>query len=285
MKISTICHVLNVQRSSYYAWVKRPESRRAKENAWLVKQLKVLHAKSRGTYGAPRLTEQLRGIGHVFGRNRIANLMQKEGIFGCARRKFRVIPTTDSKHNLPVAPRIFKVEEPESRPTGPNQVWVSDTTYIQTGEGWLFLTIQLDVFSRKIVGYDFSNQLISEHVWESLRQGIRGQPEALSTKYPQLIVHSDRGRQYASDLYRNKLKRLEITQSMSRSGNCYDNAYAESFFHTLKVELVHRNKFNTRAQATEAIVNYIETWYNPHRLHSGIGYLAPNDYERQALAA
>ena len=193
--------------------------------------------------------------------------------------------TTDSRHGLPIAPRVFKVEEPVTHPVAPNQVWVSDTTYVATNEGWLYLTIQLDVFTRKVVGYSMTDHLRSEAVWESLRGALQNQKEALRLDQPTLITHSDRGCQYASDLYRGKLKALGITASMSRSGNCYDNAFAESFFHTLKVELVHRTQFKTRREAEVAISEYIETWYNRRRLHSGLGYQAPIEYERQALAA
>ncbi len=211
--------------------------------------------------------------------------MKKEGIFGCARKKTPFVVTTDSRHQLPVAPRLFQVEEPKTHPKRPNQVWVSDMTYILTREGWLFLTIQLDVFTRKVVGYAMADHMGSESVWDSLRTALIQQPEALGQDSTELLAHSDRGSQYASNFYREKLKRLGITSSMSRSGNCYDNAFAESFFHTLKVELVHRKDFQTRQEARLAIEQYIDLWYNPLRLHSGLGYQAPNHYERQALAA
>lgn len=196
-----------------------------------------------------------------------------------------MMSTTDSRHGLPIAPRVFKVEDPKTHPLAPNRVWVSDTTYVATDEGWLYLTIQLDVFTRKVVGYSMTDHLRSEAVWESLRGALQSQKEALSQDEPALVTHSDRGCQYASDFYRTKLKALGITASMSRSGNCYDNAFAESFFHTLKVELVHRSQFKTRREAEAAISEYIEVWYNRSRLHSGLGYQAPTDYERQALAA
>jgi putative transposase len=282
--VKTICRVLGLNRSGYYAWKKRPMPQGKAANLRLVSELKVIHEKSRGTYGSPRITEVLNSKGLPCGRHRIARIMQKEGIFGCARRKFRPI-TTDSKHNYPIAPRVFKIEHPNSLPKKPNQVWVSDTTYVSTLEGWLYLTIQLDVFTRKIVGYSMANNLRTDAVWESMQKGIIKQEGALSIKEPNLIAHSDRGTQYASAQYREKLENLGIIQSMSRSGNCYDNAFAESFFHTLKVELVHRQEFKTRAQAEKAIQEYIDNWYNSMRLHSGLGYKAPLDYERQALAA
>jgi transposase InsO family protein len=205
--------------------------------------------------------------------------MRRAGLFGCARKRFR-IRTTDSNHDLPIAPRVFQVEREKTLPTGPNQVWAGDITYIPTDEGWLFLTIQLDVFTRKVVGYALTDHLRAEAVQEALNQAVQGQDPDEG-----LISHSDRGCQYASAGYRQMLEELGITASMSRRGNCYDNAYAESFFHTLKVELIHRQKFKTRAEATQAIFEYIEVWYNRRRLHSSLGYLSPADYEAKALAA
>jgi len=245
-----------------------------------MEKLKSLHQESKGTYGSPRLAEQLQ-----VGKNRVAKLMREAGIFGCARRKFQLPQTTDSRHKFPVAPRIFKIEDKKCLPKAPNQVWVSDTTYIPTNEGWLYLTIQLDIFTRKIVGYSLADHMRSEATWDSMKTALIGQPDALSIKESNLLAHSDRGSQYATPFYQQKLRQLGITQSMSRTGNCYDNAYAESFFHTLKVELVHRTTFKTRQDAERAIRTYIDSWYNLKRLHSGLGYKAPIDYEKEALAA
>ena len=281
--MKTICRVAEVNRSSYYAWLKRPPSKREKANSHLTQKLKTLHGKSRGIYGAPRLTVQLKAQGYTCSRNRVANLMRKAGLFGCAKRKFRAMITTNSKHNMPISPRLFEIEKKEAFPQAPNRVWVGDQTYILTREGWLFLTIVMDIFNRKVVGYWMSDHLRSETVWEAMKLAICQQKDALNAGAPILISHSDQGRQYASDSYREKLKLFGIIQSMSRSGNCYDNAYAESFFHTLKVELVHRHDFSTRAEAQNAIQEYID-WYNCKRLHSGLGYQTPFDYERKALA-
>jgi transposase InsO family protein len=260
-------------------------SKRENENESLRKRIQKIHQQSDGSYGSPRIAAQLKIQGEACSRHRVAKLMQEIGVFGCAKRKFKVLETTNSKHNLPISSRKFKVEDKESFPKAPNQVWVSDTTYIPTHEGWLYLTIQLDVFTRKVVGYSLSDHLKSEIVWESMREALRNQDQALTLKEPSLLAHSDRGGQYASELYRGKLKQLGITQSMSRSGNCYDNAYAESFFHSLKVELIHRRRFQTRRQAEEAIRTYIDDWYNPKRLHSGLDYQTPMDYEKRALVA
>lgn len=279
--VKTSCRVLQVSRSGFYAWLKRPQSKRDEENHKLVEQMRKIHEESRGTYGSPRIAKALSSKGQRCGRNRVARLMRKVGLFGCAKRRFRV-RTTDSDHSLPIAPRVFQVEKPITLPKGPNQVWAGDITYIPTDEGWLFLTIQMDVFTRKIVGYALTDHLRAEAVLEALDVAIQSQDWDTHGK---LISHSDRGCQYASENYRRTLDELGITASMSRRGNCYDNAYAESFFHTLKVELIHRRKFKTRAEATGAIFEYIEVWYNRRRLHSSLGYLSPADYEAKVLAA
>ena len=283
--MSFICRIAEMNRGSYYAWLKRPASKREQQSATLLEKIKVVHSQSKGIYGVPRVTAQLHLEGQKCGRNRIAHLMRKEGLFGCARRKFRPVSTTDSNHNLPIAPRVFKVEEEETFPSGANQVWVGDQTYIATQEGWLYLTTVMDVFNRKVVGNYMSDHLRSETVWKALKMGIQNEKEALDPgQKPTLIYHSDRGSQYASEYYRQKLALLGVTQSMSRSGNCYDNAYAESFFHTLKVELVHRRKFTTRAEAQREIEEYIN-WYNSIRLHSSLGYQTPMHYKGEAVAA
>jgi len=281
--LKTICRILEINRSSYYAWLKRPISQRAQANTLLSKKIKESHKRSRGTYGAPRVVEDLKAEGYSCSRKRVAYLMRKEGIFGCARKKFRAPNTTLSNHNYPVVPRVFKTASEEDFPTASNQVWVGDITYVSTAEGWLFLTSVLDVFNRKVVGYYMSDHLRSENAWEAMKMAIIQEKDALREGQA-LIAHSDRGCQYAAYNYQEKLKILGITQSMSRKGNCYDNAYAESFFHSLKVELVHREMFQTRAKAQAAIEEYID-WYNKKRRHSALGYKSPCEYGRMALVA
>ncbi len=279
IEVNTSCETLEISRSGYYAWKDRPESDRAKEDRLLTEKMHELHTESRGTYGAPRLMERLRALGNQCSKTRVARLMGEAGISGVAKNRYRV-KTTDSNHQLPVAPRIFQVEEPATWPVRPNEVWVGDLTYVPTDEGWLYLTIQLDVFTRKVVGYAMTDHMRTEAMLEALRMAVLSQrPDAEQS----LISHSDRGSQYAADEYRTKLKELKIKASMSRRGNCYDNAYAESFFHTLKVELVHRRRFKTRTEATAAIFEYIEVWYNRQRIHSALGYRSPMEYERAAL--
>ena len=211
--------------------------------------------------------------------------MRNIGIFGCAVRKFRPPYASTPKREQMVAERIFKVQEVDTHPKSPNTVWAGDTTYISTNEGWLHLSVQLDVFTRKVVGFVMTDTLNAEDAWGAMREALKNQPHTIGDLGTELIAHTDRGPQYSAVFYTEKLDALGITQSMSRSGNCYDNAYVESFFHTLKVELVHRTRFKTRGEARRAIKDYIDDWYNPKRLHSALGYKSPMDYERSALAA
>jgi transposase InsO family protein len=275
------CKTLEVSRSGYYAWKDRPEAERSRENRKLTDEMRKIHEESRGTYGAPRLVEGLKEAGISCSRGRVARLMGIAGISGVAKKRYRV-KTTDSNHELPVAERVFQVEEPATWPTRPNEVWVGDLTYVPTDEGWLYLTTQMDVFSRKIVGYAMTDHMRAEAMLEALDMAVLNQKPGAGHS---LVSHSDRGCQYAAELYRKRLRELGITASMSRRGNCYDNAYAESFFHTLKVELVHRRRFATRAEASAAIFEYIEVWYNRKRMHSALGYKSPIAYERAALQA
>lgn len=278
--IKLSCQTLKVSRGGYYAWKHRGESQQARSNRFLMAGIKQIYEESRGTYGAPRITAQLRTEGIPCGKNRIARLMKEAGISGIASKRFRV-KTTDSAHKLPIADRIYQTENPATHPTGPNQVWASDITYVPTEEGWLYLAIFLDIFTRKVVGYSMADHMRTEMVLRALNAALMGQkPDG-----KHLTSHSDRGSQYAAEDCRKRLSCLGITASMSRKGNCYDNAYAESFFHTLKVELVHRKKFKTRKEAMTAIFEYIETWYNKKRLHSSLGFKSPNDYEKLYLAA
>jgi transposase InsO family protein len=209
--------------------------------------------------------------------------MRKIGLFGAARRKFQPC-TTKRDPDQPASPRIFESQS-DTIPLAPNRVWVGDMTYIPTEEGWLYLTTVMDIFNRKVVGFHMSDHMRAETAWEALKHAVQREPKALKKGEPALIFHSDRGGQYTSKIYREKLLLLGVIQSMSRSGNCYDNAYAESFFHSLKVELVHRQKFETRAEAQAAIKEYIEDWYNTKRIHSALGYQTPVGYEKKVLAA
>jgi putative transposase len=207
--------------------------------------------------------------------------MKKQGLRGVAAKKYKV-KTTDSDHDLPIADRVFKTEAASEQVTRPNQFWASDITYIQTEEGWVFLAIFLDLFTRKVVGFSMEDNMRTELILNALQMALGRQQ--IVPDY-ELVGHSDRGSQYAAEAYRDCLESNGITASMSRRANCYDNAFAESFFHTLKVELVHRRNFKTRQEAMAAIFEYIEVWYNRERIHSSLGYKTPMEYELTALAA
>lgn len=280
VEISLSCRILEVSRSGYYEWRVQEESVREGANVVSLEEIRRCHQESRGTYGSPQVTAQLRGEGHGCSENRVARLMRKAGIRGAAKKRFRV-KTTDSNHALPIAERLFQAENPATHPKGPHELWASDITYIPTEEGWLYLTIFLDVFTRKVVGWSMGDSMKVDWVLKALEAALlRERPDG-----ERLLTHSDRGSQYAAEAFCKRLNELGIRASMSRRGNCYDNAYAESFFHSLKVELIHRSRFKSRKEAQSAIFEYIETWYNPKRLHSSLGYRSPNDYEKLHLAA
>ena len=277
--VSLACEVLEVSRSGYYDWIDRPISNRDKENQELVGRIRSIHNESNGTYGSPRITAELRSEGKMVSENRVARLMKKEGIASDAIKKFK-IQTTDSNHDLPIAERLFETESADCI-MAPNQVWAGDITYIATEEGWLFLAVFLDIFTRKIVGFSCADNMKTELILNALQMAL----DQKNTDCENLIAHSDQGSQYASDDYTKKLKLAGVIASMSRKGNCYDNAHVESFFHSLKVELVYRKTFKTREEAKQAIFRWIETWYNKKRRHSGIDYLTPQEAEDLALAS
>ena len=274
------CKVLEISRSGYYKWKTRPESERSKSTNELSKRILEIHSESRGTYGMPRILEALKKDGKSCGKERIEKIMKKLSISGVFKKKFK-IKTTDSKHDLPIAERIFQTENWETHPTKPNQIWASDISYIHTDEGFLFLGTYLDLYTRKLVGFSMADHMRTELLLDALNMAL-GRQMVVSGE---LTAHSDRGVQYASGIYREELKTLQIIPSMSRGGNCYDNAFAESFFATLKKELIYRNKFKTREEAQVAIFEYIECWYNRKRIHSSLGYLTPVMYEEQHHAA
>lgn len=269
-----MCQVLQVSASGYYAWQQRPESPRLCENRRLLAEIRTVHGKSRGTYGSLRIHAELQENGHSCGRHRVARLMRTAGLQGIPKRRFR--RTTTSDHTLPVAPNRLKQD---FTATAPNQRWVADITYIRTGEGWLYLAVILDLYSRKVVGWATSARLHRDVVMEALDMAL-GQRKASSG----LVHHSDRGSQYASTDFQQLLKNHGIECSMSGTGNCYDNAVAESFFATLKREQVHRQRYRTRAEATADIFQYIEILYNRKRRHSSIGQRSPDQLEEEAKA-
>lgn len=271
--VKMICRVMGVSASGYYAWRSRPESRRLSEDRTLSTEIRDIHVESGGVYGAPRVHAVMRALGRRIGRNRVARLMRLAGLRGLAALPRRV-RTTDSRHSYPIAPnRIGR----NFTASAPNQVWLADLTYIPTGEGWLYLAALIDMHTRKVVGWAMRETLHAGIAVEALRMAIERQQPA-----PGLIQHSDRGVQYAADAYRQVLAAAGITPSMSRRGNCLDNAPMESFFHTLKVERVHHRVYATRDEARRDLFGYIEGFYNSRRLHSALGYRSPADMERMA---
>ena len=270
-----MCRVLGVSRSGYYGWKKQPQSKRHKENERILMEIRKSHKNSRRAYGSPRITKDLQATGTKCSENRVARLMKSNGIVGKAKKKFKA--TTNSKHNLPVAENLLKQNFAAQKP---NTIWVSDITYIWTLEGWLYLAVILDLYSRQVVGWAMSDRLTSGFVVKALYQAIgRRNPGS------GCIFHSDRGVQYASSDFRNALKAFGFIQSMSRKGNCYDNAVAESFFHTLKIEHVYDHRYETRANARQSIFDYIEIFYNRQRRHSALGYRSPISFELEAMVA
>jgi putative transposase len=263
---------LGVSRSGYYAWAGRAAGARAQTNLRLAEQIKVLFTQSRQSYGSPRMTAALRQSGHACNHKRVERLMRQQGLKGRTQRRYRVV-TTDSRHDQPIAPNRLADRPPC---TAPNQVWLTDITYVSTGEGWLYLAGVMDLYSRKVVGWAMGESLATALPLAALEMAL-GQRGPTSG----LLHHSDRGVQYASQDYRQKLLAFGVEASMSRTGNCYDNAAMESFWSTLKHELVYRNHFLSRTQARQCIFEWIEVFYNRTRLHSSLGFKSPVDFETQ----
>ena len=269
-KVAWLCEALLVSRSGYYDWQRRRQKPGPRQvaNLQLRQRIRLEFARSRDTYGSPRLAQVL---GCPGSHNRVARLMRQERIWARQRSKFRVA-TTDSRHDSPIAPnRILKLKADR-----PDQLWVTDATCVLTGEGWLYVVAVLDTYTRRVLGWSMGSILDAPRTITALRMALsRRRPP------PGLIVHSDRGAQFASGAYRQELAAHGLLASMSRKGNCYDNAFIESFWSSLKYETVYRHKFATRAAARTALFDYIESFYNRTRLHSSLGYVSPITFESQ----
>jgi putative transposase len=268
-----MCSVLKVSRSGFYAWFSRPESQRMEENMYILETIKAIRKEEpkKQSYGALRMLRELTARGIDCGKNRLAAIMAGNGIKAKIKRKFKC--TTDSNHNSPIAPNLLKQQFDIDVP---NTVYVTDITYIPTGEGWFYLATVLDLFSRKIIGWATSSLLNTELIIDALHKAVKARQPKKG-----LIVHSDRGCQYASHEYRMLLEHYGFRQSMSGSGNCYDNAVMESFFHTLKTEWVSFHKYKTRVEARTSVFDYIETFYNRERRHSKLNYDSPVTFEKK----
>lgn len=263
--VSVMCTVLQVSRSGYYDWAGRSESARAASDRTLAAEIRAAHEGSRGRYGSPRIHAELHAQGRRVGRKRVARLMRGMGL--AARRKRRFRRTTDSAHSLPVTPNLLRrnfVAE------APDRVWLADLTYIWTAEGWLYLAVVLDLFSRRVIGWSMADHLGHELALAALDMAIARQQPG-----PGLVHHSDRGVQYAAQGYRSRLSAHGMLCSMSRKGDCWDNAPMESFYATLKGELVEERDYLTRAEARADVFQYVEGFYNRRRLHSALGYMTP----------
>jgi transposase InsO family protein len=276
--VSLCCELLEVSSSGYYDWRKRLPSNREIKNGEIKAKIVNIFSDSRKTYGVPRIKAALERSGDVVGKDRVARLMKEEGLEARRKKAFRP-KTTINNPSDKKSERVFKIEETEV--TKLNQVWVSDLTYIPTLEGFSYLVTVMDLFNREIIGWDLSDSMEAKHTSKALGRALansEGKPN-------ELIFHSDQGIQYCSGELRGRLELVEIIQSMSRKGNCYDNAFAESFFHTLKNELTEKI-FTTKREARKVIFEYIECWYNTKRLHSSLGYMSPKEYaEKYSYAA
>jgi len=270
--IRALCQALEVSANGYYDWRRRQErpAERTQEDQRLKERIGQIHQQSRQTYGSPRIMEALQQSGQRHGRNRIARLMREQGLCGRPKRRFRV-RTTDSNHDQPIAPNRLAEAPP---PRAPNQLWAADITYVSSAQGWVYVAAILDLYSRRIVGWAVSSQINTALVLAALKMArCHRQPAA------GLIFHSDRGVQYASREYRQALAAAEMIASMSRKATCYDNAAMESFWSTLKLELIYRRQFADETQVRQAVFDYIEVFYNRQRLHSALSYRTPADFE------
>jgi len=267
--ISVMCEVLSVSRSGYYAWLKNPESKRKQSNSKLREKIRTIHRDSGEAYGSPRVYQALKEQGETCSENRVARLMREDGLRAKTKRRFKA--TINSEHNLPVAPNLL---DRNFSPEAPNQVYAGDITYIWTAEGWLYLAVVIDLFSRSVVGWAMNKQMTRQLVMNALTMAVqRRRPPS------GVVFHSDRGSQYASGDFQKLLTKHGMRCSMSRKGNCWDNAPVESFFGSLKQELVFHQKYPTRFHARQSLFEYIERFYNRRRLHSTLGYKSPADYE------
>lgn len=270
--VQRLCKVLGVSPSGYFAWKDRPACCRQRNDMVLLAHVRSAFAVSNGTYGSPRMVHELRDNGLAIGRRRVARLMRENGMKARQRRRFR--RTTDSLHAFPVAPNLL---DQDFTATGPNQKWGADISYVWTREGWLYLAVVIDLFARRVVGWETSDRLHKELPLSALRRAI-----AVRKPPAGLIHHADRGGQYCAIEYQAELRQHGIQISMSGKGNCYDNAMVETFFKTLKAELVWRTVFQSRVEASAAIGRYIDGFYNPVRRHSALDFISPLQFERRA---
>jgi transposase InsO family protein len=273
-----MCRLLDASKAGYYAWRERAPSERARDDEKLLTRIRVIHAVSSQTYGTPRVHAQLRREGTLVGRKRVARIRRDAGIEVRLRRRFR--RTTDSKHKFPIARNVLNRRFSVTEIRRKNRVWASDITYIETAQGWLYLAVILDLRSRRVVGWSLSQSLEETIVLDAFRMAVGQRRPGRG-----ILHHSDRGSQYAGRAFQQLLRDNGMVCSMSRRADCWDNAVVESFNSTIKTELIHRTKWETREEARAAVYKYIETWYNSKRLHSTLGYRTPIEFEEDEANA
>ena len=274
-RVTTMCRVLEVSRAGYYSWRDRKQSQRAVRDAELTREIRQIHTESEAAYGSPRVHAKLRSRGMACARKRVARLMREDGLKAVIKRRYCV--TTDSKHAGAIAPNLLQRRFAPEAVGEPDSVWVGDITYIRTYEGFVYLATVIDLYSRRVVGWSMSANRDAGFTVSAMRDAIASRRPA-----PGLIFHSDRGKQYASSAFLSLLREHGIEPSMSRKGNCYDNAVAESFFGSLKREVINRRRWPTRSAARAAVFTYIEGWYNRRRLHTTLGFRSPEEFEMAA---
>lgn len=275
--VTFMCRHFGVSKSGYYSWLRGPSLMRRSWQRFLKVEIRRLFETSKKTYGSPRIFQDLSRKGHSCSENTVAKMMKEMGLTADLRKKFKVM-TTDSNHCDPIASRIFKIEDED--PKSPKEIWAADITYVPFESKFLYLSVVLDIGTRKVVGWSIDESLHSSGVIKAMEMAFTHEGNKAG-----IICHSDRGVQYASQAYRDLLDNKEAIPSMSRKGNCYDNAFVESFFKTLKSELIYRRNFTSERELRSGIFEYIETWYNRKRLHSSLGYLSPVEYELKIKTA
>ena len=268
-----LCKYFDLHPSSYYKWKKRHFPQRARNKEALCEKIGEIFEASRGTYGSPRVYRELLERGYELSENTVAKYMKEMGLDGRLKKSFRVF-TTDSNHPNPIADRVFKAEEADSLPEHPGELLAGDITDLRSGQGFIYLAVVLDLYNREVVGWSMSQSLETQVILDALDMAVK----KVGSK-AQVIFHSDRGSQYASEVYRNFMKKNNVKPSMSRRGNCYDNAYVESWFSSLKKEMVYRAKYSTQDELRTLVFEYIEVWCNKKRRHSSLGYLSPEKYK------
>lgn len=276
--IRFLCQYFGVTPSGYYNWKKQALRTRFIRKEEICKKIQIIFKESKETYGAPRIYQELKDLNILVSLNTVAKYMSELGLDARLKKKFS-IQTTDSNHNSPIADRVFKVEDENALPTKPGEILAGDITYLRLGNSFLYLAVVMDVFNREIIGWSMGTSLHTKLVLDALSMAMKKVgPEA------EVTFHSDRGSQYASEAYRNFLKANKATPSMSRSGNCYDNAYVESWFASLKKEWIYRHQYETEAELRSLVFEYIEVWYNKKRKHSGLDYLSPEEYKLKQIS-